>query len=674
MEEIRRRLREADEEGRHAAVQAMAPLGGEALPLFKEALGDGSWRVRKAALEAVVALPGDEKFTVLLEGIRDEESAGRRNTCMEALIRLGDAAVPFLPRLLEDDDADVRKFGVDILGNIESVKVLEPLMSALEDSVDNVAAAAAEYLGKKKHGPAVPALVARAGRGDFWIKFSCLRALGEIGDPAAGPAVLRMAEERDLRKASLEALGLMGVAEAEPLVLEGLSSEDRGFRRIAVLSTARLRQRTGNESEAYVRLREGIRENSSEALTSWLTDLMRHDDPALRSAAEVVLGAAAGRDAVEPLLEVLPEAPEEEQEVIVEVLTDLPDGDLPDLFPSLRHAQPAVRRSVARVLGMRSVKGAVPHLVGLLEDEEGHVRGEAAKALADIGDQLAVTPLVSLLADPYPDVRQAGTDALIKLGQSGEELRQLVLSFLDSQLESQDQNIVANTLKIVASLGGGEVMERLKFSLKDERSHVRRAAVEALGTADTPEAVEVLRLALTDEDAAVRREAVQRIGSSRAEEGFPLLFPMLQDEDLWVKVRTVQALAAHGGVEAVRVLLETVEREATGPVKLAAIRAVGEAAPREATPILLALVDAGDREVRMAAVEALGKGGGAKAVGKLLGCLEDEDWSLRSAAIRALAPLKAMEGVRTALERVVREDSDPMVRKTAAELLGAPPA
>jgi HEAT repeat protein len=581
--------------------------------------------------------------------------------------------VPRLPALLEDDDADVRKFGVDILGNIESVKVLSPLMSALGDREDNVAAAAAEYLGKKRHREAVPALVARAGTGNFWVKFSCLRALGEIGDPSAGPAVLEMAGEQDLRKVSLEALGLMGVPEAEPFILEGLFSRDRGLRKVAILAAARLRKHVKEKGGSFRSLRQGIGSSATEELVTYLTELLRHDDAELRGGAVIVLGAAAGREAVAPLLEVLPGAMEDERSLIIEALADLPDEDLPGLFPRLRDEQPTVRRSVARVLGMKACKGAVPHLVGLLEDEEGHVRSEASRALGETGDQLAVAPLVSLLSDPYQDVRQAGVEALTKLGRSDEDLRRLVLSFLDSQLDSQDQDVVANTLRIVARLGGRKVMERLKFSLKDERSQVRRAAVEALGTVDSPEALEVLRLALTDEDATVRREAVQRVGRSRGPEILPTLLPMLQDEDLWVRVRAIQAVADQASPEAHEVLLRTVERESAGPVKLAAIRALGEAKSPGAVDVFLSLADSGDRETRMASIEALGKSRGETAVEKIVQSLGDEDWGLRSAAVRALQPFADREKVRTALETVAREDADPMVRKTASDLLGGEP-
>ena len=79
-EEAQQRLRDEDEEVRHLAVQGLAPFGSEAVPLLSEALGDGSWRVRKAALEALLAMPAPPPIDLFLDGIRDEKSAGRRNT------------------------------------------------------------------------------------------------------------------------------------------------------------------------------------------------------------------------------------------------------------------------------------------------------------------------------------------------------------------------------------------------------------------------------------------------------------------------------------------------------------------------------------------------------------------------------------------------------------------
>jgi len=670
MDVLREQLGDGNEEVRLLAVQSLAPRGEGALDLLGEALGDGSWRVRKAALELLVALPGTGKVEALLEGLRDEENAARRNTSMEALVRLGGSALPFLPSLLEDEDPDVRKFVVDILGGIEDVGVCGPLLKALGDREENVAAAAAEHLGRKKYAAALPALTARLEKGDFWVRYSCLRALGAIGDPAAGSAVLRAAEERDLRQAAVEALGRMGVAEAEPFILEGLLSEERGMRKSAVLAFARLAGRMQAEGRETGSLRENLRRNAGEGLENFLGGLTDQEDPELRGASMVVLGAAAGGRAIAPLLRALPSLGEEEQGLVAGILEALPEEDLQGLLPQTHSEEPDVRRLAATVLGKRVCVEALPRLVELLRDENGHVRSAAAGAAGRIGGEAAAAPLVALLDDPYPDVRQAAAKALKELGSRGGEMGRLVPSLLEPRLDSRGEEAAAAALRIVAALGGREITGRLKSALKDPRSRVRRAAVEALGSLEGADLPEALRPALTDEDPAVRRDALQVMGEGRRPGTLPLLLAMLGDEDLWVRVRAVQALARYRSVEARKALLGTVESETAGPVRLAAIRALGRAGGEEGKAMLLLLARAPDSEVRLAAVEALAHVGGGEVRDALLACLEDENWSLRSAAVKALAPSAGEEKVRSSLETVARQDGDPMVRNAAAEVLG----
>lgn len=667
---LREQLCDGNEEVRRRAVQSLAPWGEEALAPLGEALGDGSWRVRKAALELLVALPGTGKVDALLEGLRDEESAARRNTSMEALVRLGGSALPFLQPLLKDEDPDLRKFVVDILGGIEDVGVCGPLLEALGDREENVAAAAAEHLGRKKYAPALPALTARLEKGDFWVRYSCLRALGELGDPSAGRAVLRAAEEGDLRQAAVEALGKMGVAEAAPFILEGLLSEERGLKKSAVLAFADLAGRMEAEGRETGPLREQLREKSDEALEKFLGGLIGREDPGLRGASMVVLGAAAGGRAIAPLLQALPSLGEEEQGLVTGILEALPVEDLQELLPQTHSEEPDVRRVTATALGKRGRLEALPRVIELLRDENGHVRSAGAEAAARIGGEAAAQPLVALLEDPYPDVRQAAVKALKDLGSRGGEPGRLVPRVLEPLLDSRNEVVAAEALRIMAAVGGGEIAGRLKSALKDSRSLVRRAAVEAMGSLEGEDLPEALRPALTDEDPAVRRDALQVMGEIHRPGTLPLLLPMLEDEDLWVRVRAVQALARHRSGEARKALLGTVEGETAGPVRLAAIRALGQAGGEEGRAVLLLLARAPDREERLAAVEALAHVGGSEARDALLASLEDESWSLRSAAVKALAPSADEERVRSFLEAVARGDEDPLVREAAAEVLG----
>ncbi len=672
-ERVREQLASPDDEVRHAAVQSLRGAGPEALSSLIEALGDASWRVRKAALDLVLMAPAADSLPLLIAGLRDEGNAGRRNSSMEALVRLGAAAVPALAPLVKDPDSDLRKFVVDALGNIEAPGVPALLRAVLEDPEENVSAAAAEYLGRRRDTAAVPALLRRLGESGGWLTFGCLRALGEIGDPAAAPAISALLGEPGLRKTALEALGRVGDGAAVPHLLEALFSRDRGLRRVAALAVHRILPRLGRGAAAAA-LAAGVRAQADEEFFDFLRGLLAQDDPQSRAAAATLLGLAPGARMVTILLDALPQAAEQDQEVLAGVLVGLPDADMPLLVARLLDPSPVVRLHLAGVLGRRGCREAVPLLLTLLEDGIGHVRAAAATALGRIGDPAAVSPLVGLLRDPFADVRDAGMEAIVVIGRAGQSLLGLVLTLLEAHFSAPDEGFAAAAVRIAGRLGGHGLISSLGLALRDARGEVRRAAVEAIGAVGGPEAVEALRIALTDEDVAVRREAVQRLGAIREVSALPLLLPMLGDEDLWVRVRTVQALGGIAHPEAWRVLLAEAVGDAPGPRRLAAVRALGAGKVPGSLAVLTDLTRAADRETGMAAIEALGALGDPGALGVLLARLADPAWGLRAVAVRALGPFVTDPRVSSALVRAAGEDVDPLVRSLAGRIVASPAA
>jgi len=668
-EQLREQLASPDDEVRHAAIQGLRDAGPEVLPVLIGALGDASWRVRKAALDLVLLAPAAGSLPLLIAGLRDEGNAGRRNSSMEALVRLGAAAVPALAPLVADPDPDLRKFVVDALGNIEAPEVPGLLRAALEDPEENVSAAAAEYLGRRHDTAAVPVLLRRLGESGGWLTFGCLRALGEIGDPAAAPAVTALLGEPGLRKAALEALGRVGDGQAVPHLLEALFSRDRGLRRVAANAVHRILPRLG-QGPAAATLAAGVRAQADDDFFEFLRGLLGLEDQQARASAATLLGFAPGPRMVAILLDALPQAAEQDQEVLARVLDTLPEADLPLLVARLLDPSPVVRLRLAGVLGHRRSREALPPLLSLLEDGVGHVRAAAATALGRIGDPAAVPPLVGLLRDPFPDVREAGMEAVVAIGQAGPSNQGLVLALLEPHFSADDEGLAAAAVRIAGRLGGQGLIARLGQALRDARGEVRRAAVEAVGAAGGAEAVAALRVALADEDVAVRREAVQRLGATREASALPLLLPMLGDEDLWVRVRTVQALGGIAHPDAWRVLLAAAVGDPPGPRRLAAIRALGAGKVPGSLPVLTDLAGAVDRETGMAAIEALGALNDPGALDVLLARLADPAWGLRAVAVRALGPFVADPRVRSALVRAAAEDADPLVRSLAGRLVG----
>ena len=668
-DEVDARLTSPDEEARHAAVQSLRGSGPSGLPRLVAALGDQSWRVRKAALEIVLECPPSLSVPRLVAGLRDEGNAGLRNSSMEALVRLGGAAVPALAPLVADPDADLRKFVVDTLGGIPAPESTALLRGALKDGDENVAAAAAEHLGRRRDAAAVPALRRRLVERRPWLTFACCRALGEIGDPSAAPDVAGLLGEPGLRAAALETLGLIGGAEAVAPLLEALFSGERGQRRIALLAAHRMLRRLG-PGEAEATFSAGMCARADEGFLTFLRESLRHPDPQARAAAVTLLGCLGGAAPAAISLGALAEAAEPEQEALAALLARLPTAELQRLVPRLADPSPAVRLRLAQVFGSRELREAVPALLALLADRTGHVRAAAAAALGKIGDPVAAAPLAGLLRDPFPDVRDAGMAAIVAMGGRGQAQRELILALIAPHFPAPEEALAAAAVRIAGSLGDRSLVPRLALALRDERGAVRRAAVEALGALGGAEAVGALRGALTDEDVAVRREAVARLGGTGEPEALRLLLTMLGDEDLWVRVRTVQAIGGFPDPEARRVLIALAADDPPGPRRLAAVRALGAARVPGSLPLLTRLVESPDPETGRAAIEALGALGDAGALDVLLARLADPAWGLRAVAVRALGPFAAAARVKEALASAAAGDPDPLVRKLAGGLLG----
>ncbi len=119
IEALGRKLQSTDAEERREAAVELGRAGRQAVPLLFRAMGDKDWRVRKTAVEALVAIDGEGVIAGLIKALNAEDNAGARNSAIEALVQIGGPAVETLLPVLTTPDPDVRKFVVDILGDIK---------------------------------------------------------------------------------------------------------------------------------------------------------------------------------------------------------------------------------------------------------------------------------------------------------------------------------------------------------------------------------------------------------------------------------------------------------------------------------------------------------------------------------------------------------------------------
>ena len=86
---VLRDLVSADAEVRRLAVERVSALSvDEAVERLVERLGDPDWRVRKAVVERLIAVPETQRAAdALIGALADGDNPGRRNAAVEALVR-----------------------------------------------------------------------------------------------------------------------------------------------------------------------------------------------------------------------------------------------------------------------------------------------------------------------------------------------------------------------------------------------------------------------------------------------------------------------------------------------------------------------------------------------------------------------------------------------------------
>ena len=174
---IQRQLESPDCEMRIAATKQLSRLPEPSMELFTVCLGDSDWRVRKVAVEIFCHLDSPEKFIPdLIKLLHHSENAGLRNAAIEILIWLGSHAVTALQHEILKPDVEVRKFVIDILGEIGGFRCAPALISSLEDADINVRYAAVETLGKLRFEAAVEPLFELMSDPDPGLKFTILQA------------------------------------------------------------------------------------------------------------------------------------------------------------------------------------------------------------------------------------------------------------------------------------------------------------------------------------------------------------------------------------------------------------------------------------------------------------------------------------------------------------------
>ncbi len=655
---LRRKLRSSDAEERREAAVDLSRAGRTAVPLLMLAVGDTDWRVRKTAVEALVALRGGDVIEGLIHALGAHDNAGARNSAIEALIHIGSEAVDALLAALKTPDVDVRKFIVDILGDMKDPRAVPPLLSLLDDPDENIRVAAAEALGKIKDRRAVDALISCLTRSDqSWLDYAAAEALGEIGDERALGPLLTALGRSSLREPVLESLGKIGNMNTLAPLIAGLADTLRIVREVSVVALSTIFRKS--EREERKKIVKTVKKNVSDRAIDFLEELLITSGGELQKASISVLGWAGRESSLPKLLSLLRE--EELEEPVAQALKNAEGSNVRLLLGYLTNSNALVRRVVARVMGEIGSSEAEAPLIGLLADENGHVRSNAAEALGLLRSRNAVKPLLALLEDEYESVHDSAIHALANIGDES------VLDSLVKDFTARDAAMRRNIALLLGKFATEKAADALVFALKDEEPDVRKAVVQALGSLPAAKAVRPLLLAITDDDPEVRMLAVDALGKTNGPHVQETLIPLLEDEDLWVRAAAARGLGRAGGAKIAKILVEHLNK-ASDIFLLALVEVLGKLHVEHALDPLLKLAEHTDPEVRKTVLSSLSAYGGPNVQNTVIRRLSDPHWSVRKAAVEILRVRKD-SSAGPILEKMAEEDPDNIVRQAAREAL-----
>ncbi|QWV92339.1 HEAT repeat domain-containing protein [Geomonas oryzisoli] len=649
------------------------PVGAELIRLQERSLpelllfvGDAERGRKSEALDTIIGRGLDAIYPVLEAAVRDNDNADLRNGAMEVLVKIGGEAVPRLNLLLADDDEEIRNFSAVMLGDIGSRDAVEHLIRALADTDSNVSHSAAEALGKIGDRSALVPLLELL-KGDFWLQYPAICAIGELRDYRAVPHLLPLLDNELLRGAVVEALGKAGDHRALYALAGILPFVEDELARSVARSMASINNSL-NDQESYKnriamgsqqeQLRQLLSARGVERLKSMLWE---SGDPESCQAAAVLLGAMGELSALDGFFGLLND--ERNYQVVENAVLCLGRGAEDKLLAALSHDSAAVRLVALRALRWLGIPCAAGELARLLAQDEEAVQLEVLETLQSFPEESLLPQLQHLLAEGSDALAQQAAEVLARhrLGP--------VLELFDQLAHSPAATSRRRAAMLLGCLKQGGGIENLRLLCQDDEPEVRAELVRSIGRQQVVPAVPLLCRALCDPEEPVREAAVlaaAELGETMLlDELLALLGSGREDLDYCV----IRALGDMGARDAGSFLVGYLSNGVSRQLEYAIVETLGKLAYKEASDLILRrYLKHADPDFRRLAVYTLGELADQESLKGVEDAVADPHWSVRIAALRVLGKIGGGRELPLLLKGV--NDADAMVRKHAITVLG----
>ena len=587
------------ESARPQAVRELArPDSADRMPRLLQALKDDSWRVRREAVDALLAQTGCESTGAMLRVMRNHVTdLGLFNSAIQVVSQIGGGHLraargasgrqrPGVANLRPPSPWGIKTIAGRCLHSCE-LWAIPTRTSAITRSRPSE---------NWKSCEAVDSLMKLVESRDFALAFPALDALSSIGDARAAGPLTALLDDPTLRQPAIEAIGWLGGKAAVGPLIDVLHGH-RALATAVAMALIRMRERyetrygRGDLIESAIRLT--IAEEDAKLMVDAAASV---DGPELEAIAHL-LGGLEGVAVDQTLAQLLlrpasrsaaAEALVRRGSRVVNVLVERSDDD--DL---------EIRRTAIVTLGRIGDAKAIPALLRTLKNDPESIVA-AAGALAMIGDRESYPTLLEFLGDENAPVRRAVVSALNSLGHP-----QMAVD-MERLLGDPDPRVRESAVSVVGYAGFPTCAQAMLGCCRDENEQVRKTALEALPAFEDSRVLPMLAEGLADSVPAVRAAAARALGQIDRNDVWPLLEKAIADKSSWVRYYAVRSVARPALAASLETLHRLAERDPAMQVRVAAVEALGQFGEASSIPLLRALAQSPDTDLVRTAIAALG--------------------------------------------------------------------
>lgn len=549
--------------------------------------------VLNSALRVLIA-SGRAVVEPLVAMLSDREA----NLRMHAALALGELqapeAAPVLVSALEDPDENVRFHAIEALGRIGAAESIDPLSKIAASDNFFLAFAAIDALSKTDDARVAPLMVTLLDQ--ELLRPAAIETLAAIGDEDCVPALAAALNTPGADVGPIAAALVRIHSRYDDGLGAGSFIIETAARAIAADGRAALAAATaeGPNRAAIVTVLGWAGAPAIDALVALVGEQTLHG-----ALAESV--AAIGSAAVTPLIQRLEAPAPDARAAAADLLGRLGDRRaVPALQRTLDDADAEVVAAAAGALGALGAATAVEALFELFAHPGAAVRRAAIAAVNSIGASTTAARAKTALVSPAPHARECAVRVAGYFGYA--ECVPLIVAALADPVE----DVRRAAIEQLPVLDDVDAVAALDHALKTETPRNRAAAAHALRLLDDPRAGAALQSALADADGWVRYYAATSLGEARfgSAAADDLAELARQDPATHVRIAAITALGAMHGVLGAKVAAELMDND-DDDLAIAAVNVLGAVRRHDAHQWLTRASRSSRPAVQLAAIRAL---------------------------------------------------------------------